>query len=31
MQNSHNVIHLLTAHHRDAAHHANHWKIKYIF
>jgi len=26
-----NVIHLLTAHHRDAAHHGNHWKIKYIF
>jgi len=26
-----NVIHLLMAHHRDAAHDGNHWKIKCIF
>jgi len=26
-----NVIHLLRAHHRDVAHHGNHWKIKCIF
>jgi len=26
-----NVIHLLTAHHGDAAHHGNHWKIKCLF
>jgi len=26
-----NVIYLLPAHHRNAAHHGNHWKIKSIF